>query len=110
MIIPNPIQHPVRIEYQPTYETHCTIGVQPFRGTIYIDFVPDNYLLEFEAFEKWLKEITVGKDHIIEGLCERIFDELMANLAPNTLAVTVNAETTVHAPVSAFMSTEIGEL
>lgn len=65
-----------------------------------IEYRPDRMLLEFESFEDWLRSIAL-QEFTIESLTRVLFDELRGVLGDIPLRVTIHAETTVHAPVSA---------
>ena len=95
-----------KIEYHPKYSVICSIGKAPFHGVIDITYYPDETLLEFESFEKWLKSIA-DDSMTIEDLARLVFDKL-AVLGDIPLCVIVHARTTVHAPVSATISREGG--
>jgi len=90
------------IEYYPEYAVTCSIGGEPFHGTMDIMFEPQKDLLEFMSFEKWLSSIAT-QSMTIEELCRLVFDELSAVLGDIPLRVAVHARTTVHAPVSAII-------
>jgi len=92
-----------KVFYSPSYSTICSIGKAAFYGKIEIEFYPQQTLLEFEAFESWLKTIALDQ-MTIEDLARLVFDTLKAVLGDILLFVTVHAESTVHAPVSASIS------
>lgn len=89
-----------RIQYHPRFSVICSIGKAPFHGVIDVSYSPDDKLLEFESFETWLFSLA-NQSMTIEDLCRLVFDELQNALDCKSLTVTVSAETTVHAPVSA---------
>jgi len=101
LTILNDPKFPGSITFEPTYATDCTIGKVPFHGKITIVYEPNEVLLEFEAFEDWLKDKTSRKSHTVESLCHEIFESLQAILAPEYLEVTVHAHTIVHSDVCA---------
>jgi len=88
------------INYTPAYATICSVGKAPFHGTIDITYEPAEVLLEFMSFEVWLRSLAT-EQMTIEDLARRAFNELRSVLGDIPLRVTVHAETTVHAPVSA---------
>lgn len=89
-----------RIQYTPEYAVICSVGKEPFHGTIEITYAPGERLLEFASFEAWLSTFA-RQEMTIEDLARVTFDELTRVLGDIPLRVTVNARTTVHAPVSA---------
>ena len=98
-VIPN-TAHVNLITYVPAFSAICSVGKAPFHGEIEITYRPGDVLLEFESFEDWLR--SIANEHMtIEDLARRTFDGLRAVLGDIPLRVTVHAETTVHAPVSA---------
>lgn len=89
------------VEYRPSFSVDaCSIGKAPFHGEIDIKYYPDGFLLEFEAFDRWLFEVC-RSSQTVESLCRLIFDKLQAVLGDIPLRVSVHARTTVHSPVSA---------
>lgn len=92
-----------KIIYTPRFSAICSIGQASFHGTIEIEYCPGESLLEFESFERWLRD-DIAKRHLtIEDLARLIFDNLLAALGDIRLCVIIHAETTVHAPVSAII-------
>jgi NADPH-dependent 7-cyano-7-deazaguanine reductase QueF len=98
-MIPNVAQIS-RLLYSPTFSAVCEIGHAPFHGLIEIEYWPNEWLLEFESFESWLRSIAMQQT-TIEGMARLTFDQLSAALGDIRLRVTVYAQTTVHAPVEA---------
>lgn len=90
------------ITYSPKFSVVCSIGKAPFHGTIEIIHQPNQKILEYESFEKWLRTIA-SEEMTIEDLCRLVYDKL-SSVLDGGLTVTVMAETTVHAPVSATIS------
>jgi len=89
------------IEYTPKFSVICSIGKAPFHGMIKIKFMPGDWLLEFEAFEKFLKDEAMH-EYTVESLCRFIFEKLLLVLVnPSSLVVSVCAQTMVHADVTA---------
>lgn len=88
------------IEYHPKFSVLCSVGQAPFYGTIDIVYKPDGFLLEFESFEEWLRSIAKN-EFTVESLTILVFKTLISVLGDIQLSVTVNAKTTVHAPISA---------
>lgn len=97
--IPNDCRD-IRVKFSPQFSALCTIGVSPFSGILDITFEADKSLLEFEAFEDYLIEIST-KNFTVESLCRHIFNLLIKELDPISLRVTVNATTIKHAPAVA---------
>jgi len=91
------------IKYRPKFSTLCTIGKSPFSGTILIEFEPDKYLLEFEAFEVWVYEHST-KSYTVESYARLVYDMLQELLSPKSLIVVVDANTIKHGNVSATIS------
>jgi NADPH-dependent 7-cyano-7-deazaguanine reductase QueF len=88
------------VTFNPTVSAICVEGDAPFQGQAQISYVPNDKLLEFEAFESWLKEIS--QTHTtIEGLAAIIMDKLVEVLGEQTpIRIYIHAETQVHAPAS----------
>jgi NADPH-dependent 7-cyano-7-deazaguanine reductase QueF len=97
---------PTEIQYTPDFDAFCRIGEEPFTANAFISFAPTDRLLEFESFEKWLREEMLREPITIEEAAKRIFDALSAALGDIPLQVTVDARTTVHASVMAHYSNE----
>ena len=96
----NLFSNQMQITYMPRFSVRsCTIGKAPFGGELEIIYTPDKLLLEFESFEKWLKEDLATQTMTIEDVANTLFTELMELLQPVYLKVVVKAETIVHAPV-----------
>lgn len=96
----------VIIYYRPFYAVICSVGKEPFHGQIDIKYKPGSVLLEFESFERWLKTLAM-QEFTIESLARLVFGTLRAVLGDIWLSVTVHAQTTVHAPVSATIESEV---
>ena len=90
----------IAIRYEPEFSAICSVGDAPFMGTLIIQYVAHDLLLEFESFEDWIKE-NANTRTTIEGYCRMTFDALTEVLGDIPLAVSVAAMTTVHAPVEA---------
>lgn len=93
------------IRYTPQFSAVCSVGNAPFHGVIEIQCKPADKLLEFESFERWLSQLALER-LTIEDLARLVFDALLHVLGDVVLSVTVHAETTVHAPVSATVVNE----
>ena len=96
------------VKFSPPYSTICSVGNAPFWGTVDIVYEPKEKLLELESFQLWLRSLS-NERMTVEDLCRLCFDKLMAVLGDIRLRVTVNANTTVHAPISATIKTKEGE-
>lgn len=92
------------IHYEPEFSAICSIGRAPFHGTIEISYSPEQYLLEFESFENWLRSEVATKELTIEDLAQLVFNELIKALGDIPLSVIVHGRTTVHAPVEATIT------
>lgn len=88
------------IQYRPQFSSYCSIGKQPFWGNMEIEFYPGNKLIEYMAFEEWLKSIS-SQEFTIESLCDAVFDKLTDELGIIPLSVMVSAQTLAHYPVTA---------
>ena len=97
--IPNNCGNELTIEYQPSFSAHCRIGNSPFFGNINIVYRPLDVLLEFESFEKWLREKSM-REVTIEEFTRICFNELAEVLGHTPLRVQVFAETLAHSPVT----------
>lgn len=96
----NSFSNEMKIVYTPKFSVRsCTIGKAPFNGSLEITYTPKKLLLEFESFEKWLKEELSAEIMTIEEVASTVFKKLDELLHPAQLKVAVNAETIVHAPV-----------
>lgn len=86
--------------FYPKASAICSEGRAPFTAEVTVAYIPNLFLLEFEDFERWLREIA-NEEHTIESLTARIFDELEGALGPElALQVTLDATTTRHAPAT----------
>lgn len=95
-----------RVEYTPGFGmVSCSVGKQPFAGSMEITYRPGETLVEFESFERWLKSIS-SRPMTIEDLCRLTFDSLRKALGNIPLRVVVDARTTVHAPVRATIESD----
>lgn len=99
--IPNPAPGALAIQYCPPFSAICSVGQAPFHGTLDITCTPGDRLLEFESFERWLREDVARRTLTIEDLCVLVHKRLHEALGDIPLRVTVRGRTTVHAPVSA---------
>lgn len=88
------------VTYTPRFSAVCSVGKAPFWGVLDITYRPGASLLEFESFERWLRE-QAGAETTIEGFCRLVFDTLTEALNDVPLRVIVCAETTVHAAAQA---------
>jgi NADPH-dependent 7-cyano-7-deazaguanine reductase QueF len=98
-VIPNDAGK-IAILYEPEFSAICSVGDAPFNGRLVIQYVAHDDLLEFESFERWIRE-NANTRTTIEGYCKMAFDVLNEVLGDIPLAVSVIATTTVHAPVEA---------
>lgn len=94
------------IKYCPPFSAVCSEGNAPFFGTLEIVYEPADHLLEFESFERWLREDVSQRSLTIEDLCRLVYDRLHEALGDIPLFVTVVATTTVHAPVWATIRSQ----
>lgn len=91
-----------RVVFYPKFSAVCSVGLAPFHGVMEIEFIPAENLLEFESLELWLFSIANDK-MTIESLCRLAFNKIWDAVNPDYLKLTVNAETTVHAPAIAII-------
>lgn len=91
-----------KIIYTPKFSAICEIGKAPFHGTMVIEYLPKDKLLEFESFEEWLLEIS-NYQVTIESYCRLVFDTLVMLIDPINLKIETKAETQVHAPACAII-------
>lgn len=89
----------MRISHFPSLWAYCRVGNAPFTVQAEITYVPDEKLLEFESFEKWLNVYVSAEQTTIEEVTVLIYTKLEEVLDPISLVVKISAETTVHAPV-----------
>lgn len=86
------------VTYRPPFSAICSVGDAPFNGTLEITYQPMAVLLEFEAFEQWLRQESQSR-HTIESFCDMVFERLETELETSLLCVAAHAQTIVHAPV-----------
>lgn len=99
-IVPNS-QRVDYIRFSPAFSVMaCKLGHAPFYGTIEIEYRPTDKLLEFISAEDCIKQFGTMM-LTIEDVARLAFDEAARALGDIPLRVTVNARTTVHAPVTA---------
>ena len=80
------------------YSAICSVGKKPFWGTVLIEYKPQDLLLEFVSVEDFVKSLGT-QSIIIEDVAQLVFYEISRALGDIPLRVSVNARTTVHAPV-----------
>ena len=78
----------------------CSIGEEVFTFKLQTVYIPDEQLLEFVAYEAWIRMLTAEGPTTIEALAASIFDVLFAQLDPIKLDVHIDAETPVHGDVA----------
>lgn len=92
----------ITVRYMPMFTVlSCTVGKLPFHGKLIIKYAPEEYLLEFEAFDQWLKSELATATMTIEDVAYTVAARLSQELQA-TVSVWVYAQTTVHAPAMAF--------
>lgn len=96
------------VQYFPEVTCLCSITKVPFFSKLEVEFVPERKLLEFIAFDEWLKSLA-DKDFTIESLCQAVFDKLSDELGMINLSVTVHANTIVHSPAVANKSRTVNK-
>lgn len=79
----------------------CSVGRAPFKAIVKIEYEPCNWLLEFIAYEEWLRKFASIGTTTIEELCDNVFDHLWEELEPEYLSVEVRGITKVHSPAFA---------
>lgn len=89
-----------RVTITSNFGAVCSVGLAPFSGTVEVTYRPKDVLLEFEAFEEWLREISTDRT-TIEGFAQGVFDKLNEVLPDSDLFIRVSAQTQVHGPVVA---------
>lgn len=99
MTIPNDTKLSL-VQYFPEVTAQCSITKVPFFSKLEIEYVPEKKLLEFIAFDDWLKTLYT-QEFTIESLCDSIFEKITAELGYINLSVTVHATTQVHHPAVA---------
>jgi hypothetical protein len=97
------------IQYRPEFTSFCSIGKQPFYGNFEIEYHPGNKLLEYMAFEEWLKSLH-GQEFTIESLCDCVYDKLTDELGIIPLSVMVNARTLAHYPVTCMRARTVDNI
>ena len=103
--IPNPPEERVlSISYSPAYSTICSVSGIPFNGRLYIEYKPTDKLIEFESFERGLREAMKSASFTIEDVARLVLKSLERVLGDIPMRVTIRARTTVHAPASAQIS------
>lgn len=95
-----------QIVYTPPFSATCSVGHAPFWGTLEIVYCPGDLLIEFESFEHWLRIEVAPAVLTIEDLCRLVYDTLHEALGDIRLSVTCIAQTTVHAPVRATITSQ----
>lgn len=108
MTIPNTTKVKA-VQYRPEFSSFCSIGKQPFQGTLEIEYQPGSKLLEYMAFEEWLKSLH-GQEFTIESLCDAVFDKLTDELGIIPLSVIENAKTLAHYPVTCVRARTFDEI
>lgn len=88
------------VQYFPEYSCICAIEKIPFSGRMEIEYVPGRKLLEFTAFDAWLKTLST-QEFTIEDLVQVVFDKVTEAIGYTNLSVTVHAQTISHFPAAA---------
>ena len=82
----------------------CSVGKLPFHGTVTIRYCPEQRMLEFESFDRWLKENIAPRSATIEDIANIIFNALVEEIQPKYIHLTVDADTMVHYPARVELS------
>lgn len=87
-----------KIEYSPNFSCICSVGKSPFWGKLFIVYSPNKNLVEFESFEKWLREVSTF-EMTIEEFNRFVYNVLSEVLEVYPDEVSVYAHTLVHGDV-----------
>lgn len=86
----------MEITFTPKIAFICPIGGAPVSGELQVTYIPNERLLEFEGFEKYL--ISVSQDKATaEQFAEQIYKLLLDTLVPRSLKVVLSVSTQTHA-------------
>lgn len=98
LVIDSPLTDPCEIIHTASAAALCRIGKSPFYGTVKTAYHPKLLLLEYEAYEAWLR--TLGSKEItIEEMAQLILNQVCLALGVNRVCITVEAFTPVHGVV-----------
>lgn len=90
------------VGYTTEFSCLCSLAnLTPFYGEIQFEYKPDDLLIEFVSFEKWLTDNVYAKVSTVEGVARLVFDALERVLGDIPLKVTIYGRSTVHAPAEA---------
>lgn len=94
------------LNYQTLASAVCVVGHAPFQARVELAYEPSGgQMLEFEAFETWLRSIST-METTIEGLALIIHSKLLEVLGPDSnVQLILHATTQVHGPVMAQVNT-----
>ena len=88
VILPN-TSRVTKVQFSPSYVSLCLGG--PYMGTAKITYEPDEHLIEFMSFEKWLRGQMAEMKATGEEACRFIFDEMTALVGEVPLTVEVSS-------------------
>lgn len=87
------------IEFDKTITVFCPLGDDYYTATIGVEFVPNEWVMDYLDVEDMFKNLQ-GSKLIIEDLTVAVFEHLNNNYAPAYLRVVTHAENATHFPVT----------
>lgn len=91
------------ILYRVDFVAVCSVSNVPFHGKVKIEYQPNDVLLEFESFDRWLVE-QASMSTTAEGFARFLYNTLKALLKPVFLDLTLSANTPVHGYVEIYVN------
>lgn len=69
---------------------------EPFVGWVIVEFVPDEWLVEYVTFQEWVRRLGLDKGLSLEQMAERVFKAIWDAISPFKLKVRCSATSTAH--------------
>ena len=96
------------IVHQSKFSVVCSGTGKQFNGTMAVTYFPTEVILDFVAFEQWVKE-QADQKHTVESFARHVFDALFDALDTATLSVRILRRTIKHGDIEVSVSKPVGE-
>lgn len=87
------------VSFNKTITVFCPLGNDYYTATVEVEFVPNEWMMDYLDEEKYFKDLQ-GSKYIIEDIADVVHTHLVAVYNPKYVKVTVHAENATHFPVT----------
>ena len=93
------------VSFNKTITVFCPLGNDYYTAVIRVDFVPNEWMMDYLDEERFFKDLQ-GSKYIIEDIAKIVYDHLVGSYGPKHVKVTVDAYNATHFPVTVVKETQ----